>query len=294
MSNSPGRALALLGFVCQAADRISADQEGRSRHTVGRRRSEAARQHASQLALLLVDGEAIELGEGAQLRRQPRPPVQSRPARRARERGGRPHRSARPQRWGCRAHAASRKVAREGVLPRVNPLEPLEPAQLRDHAHGVVEQVVTHVDAPEQRARLDACGENKLDVTRGEKKIKCEASATPQHHTRLIGRGWQELGAALGHPLAPAEARVAPFRSNLGGPSFRQASLPSRQVSRLWQRSSCWSDANGRSHARLAMPRAGALTSSTSAASSGAVSHPPALRRGTTIAAMSALPSLPG
>ena len=44
--------------VCQAAERMGGGcvcQGGRPRHTVGRRRSKAARQHAGQLSLLVID-----------------------------------------------------------------------------------------------------------------------------------------------------------------------------------------------------------------------------------------------
>ena len=49
-------------------------------------------------------------------------------------------------------------------MPGVDALEPGERAELHDHAHRVVEQVVAHVDAPQPSTRLDAWREHADEV----------------------------------------------------------------------------------------------------------------------------------
>ena len=83
-------------------------------------------------------------------------------------------------------------------MPGVDALEPGERAELHDHAHRVVEQVVAHVDAPQPSTRLDACGENTPDDVAGK-----QATDWPSPLTGAWG--------GPEHPLALGGACLAPF-----------------------------------------------------------------------------------
>ena len=75
-------------------------------------------------------------------------------------------------------------------MPGVDALEPGERAELRDHAHRVVEQVVAHVDAPQPSTRLDACGENTPDDVAGKRLIRWPLTGAwggPEHPLALGG-----------------------------------------------------------------------------------------------------------